>query len=71
MILDEEVLKLAKSYKFDNFVGEKDDETDGVYWECWEDQLIEFAKKIYQMGYDDGCYETSHSTGYTGLFGEP
>mgnify|MGYP006290377849 CR=1 FL=1 len=71
MILDEEVLKLAKSYKFDNFVGEKDDETDGVYWECWEDQLIEFAKKIYQMGYDEGCYETSHYTGYTGLFGEP
>ena len=71
MILDEEVLELAKSYKFDNFVGEKDDETDGVYWECWEDQLIEFAKKIYEMGYDDGCYETSHFTGHTGLFGEP
>ena len=68
---DQQILELAKSYKFDNFVGEKDDETDGVYWECWEDQLIEFAKKIYQMGYDDGCYETSHYTGYTGLFGEP
>ena len=68
---DQQILELAKSYKFDNFVGEKDDETDGVYWECWEDQLIEFAKKIYQMGYDEGCYETSHYTGYTGLFGEP
>jgi hypothetical protein len=71
MILNEEILKLAKSHKFDEFVGEKDDETDGVYWECWEEQLIAFAQKIYQMGYDDGCYETSYSTGYTGLFGEP
>jgi hypothetical protein len=40
-------------------------------WECWEEQLIAFAQKIHQMGYDDGCYETSYSTGYTGLFGEP
>jgi hypothetical protein len=43
---NEQILKLAKSYKFDEFVGEKDDETDGVYWECWEEQLIEFAQQI-------------------------
>ena len=76
MILDEEVLKLAKSYKFDNFVGEKDDETDGVYWECWEDQLIEFAREIFQMGYNEGYdegWDSRAQSEYThsGMFGEP
>jgi len=68
---DEEIIKLAKTCGFDSFTGEKDDGTQTDYWECWEEQLIVFAQKIYQMGYDDGCYETSYSTGYTGLFGEP
>ena len=63
---NEQILELAKTCRFDNFTGVKEN-----FWECWEEQLIEFAHKIYQMGYDDGCYETSHYTGYTGLFGEP
>lgn len=78
MILDEEVLKLAKSCKFDNFVGEKDDETDGVYWECWEDQLIEFAQKLYKIaynkGHDDGWEDrgiAESSTYPSGLVGDP
>ena len=64
MILDEEILELAKTCGYS--VNIKTNQ-----WECWEEQLIAFAQKIYQMGYDDGCYETSYSTGYTGLFGEP
>jgi len=71
MTNNEEIIKLAKTCGFDSFTGEKDDGTQTDYWECWEEQLIVFAQKIYQMGYDDGCYETSYSTGYTGLFGEP
>jgi hypothetical protein len=71
MILNEEILKLAKTCGFEEFIGERDDETDGVYYQFWEEQLIAFAQKIYQMGYDDGCYETSYSTGYTGLVGDP
>jgi hypothetical protein len=67
----EQILELAKTCGFDSFTGEKDDGTQTDYWECWEEQLIEFAQKIYQTGYDDGCYETSYFTGYTGLFGEP
>ena len=67
----DQILELAKTCGFDSFTGEKDDGTQTDYWECWEEQLITFAQKIYQMGYDDGCYETSHYTGYTGLFGEP
>ena len=33
--------------------------------------VLDFVKAIYEEGYDEGCYETSHFTGYTGLFGEP
>lgn len=78
MITDEQILELAKSYKFDEFVGEKDDETDGVYWECWEEQLIEFARAIYKIGYDkghDGGWEdrgiAESSTYPSGLVGDP
>ena len=67
MILDEEVLKLAKQHL--EIVVDDYDEIE--YFSSTKEQLIAFAHKIYQMGYDDGCYETSHYTGYTGLFGEP
>ena len=69
MILDEEVLKLANEY-----LEEWEADENGLQWTEFTGTLkdiIDFAKKIYQMGYDEGCYETSHSTGYTGLFGEP
>ena len=68
MILDEEILELVK-YHFKEG-GIRDDGSCSEYYGTTED-FIEFAKKIYQIGYDDGCYETSHFTGYTGLFGEP
>ena len=68
MILDEEVLKLAKQHL--EWEVDENDET-WINYFATSQHIIEFAKKIYQMGYDDGCYETSHSTGYTGLFGEP
>jgi len=68
MILDEEVIKLANTYGFDRHICKT---THDIYWECDEKDFLKFAQKIYQMGYDDGCYETSYFTGYTGLFGEP
>ena len=57
MILDEEVLKLAKTCGFDSFTSEKDDGTQTDYWECWEEQLIAFAQEIYDKAYDDGCFD--------------
>ena len=51
---DEQILKLAKTCGFDEFVGEKDDETDGVYWQCWEEQLLKFALLIHEDGYNGG-----------------
>jgi len=56
MILDEEVLKLAKSYGFDRHISKT---TNDIYWECDEEDFLKFAQKIYQMGYDDGGYDTS------------
>ena len=49
----EQILELAKSCGFEEFIGERDDETDGVYYQFWEEQLIEFARAIYQEGYDE------------------
>jgi hypothetical protein len=50
---NEQILELAKTCEFDDFSPEE-----GVYWECWEEQLIEFALIIhehgYNKGYDDG-----------------
>lgn len=51
----EQILELAKSCGFTDFIGVTDDETSGeVYWECCEDQLIEFAQKLYKIAYDKG-----------------
>ena len=47
MITDKQILELAKTCGFDDFSPE-----DRVCWECWEEQLIAFAQKIYQMGND-------------------
>lgn len=45
---NEDILKLAETCGFDEFVGEKDDETDGVYWQCWKEQLLKFAEAIIE-----------------------
>jgi hypothetical protein len=42
---NEQILELAKSYKFDEFVREKDDKTDAV-----EEQLIVFARRVRRGG---------------------
>ena len=61
---DEQIFELAKTCGFDEFVGEKDDETDGVYWQCWEEQLLKFARAIredaYQEGFNEGTYQESY-----------
>lgn len=61
MITSEQILELAEEYMDvfpDDFIVTKE-------------QLIKFAQRIYEDGYDDGCYQATNSTGYTGLFGEP
>ena len=45
----EQILKLAKTCGFDDFTGDKEN-----YWECGEQQLLKFAKAIYQEGVNYG-----------------
>ncbi len=53
---DEEILELAKNFEFDFSIkwrhkgGESRNQ---MYWECWEEQLIEFARAVYNKGKDD------------------
>ena len=58
---NEQILELAKTGGFDWFTGEKDDGTNCDYCECWEDQLLKFARAIYSEGFSDGCKEGSYS----------
>ena len=47
---EEQILELAKTCGFDKFQKRKyDGESDyGVQWECWEDQLLKFARAIIE-----------------------
>jgi hypothetical protein len=56
MITPEQILELAKTCGFEEFIGEKDDETDGVYYQFWEEQMIDFAQQIRR----DTLYEVIH-----------
>jgi hypothetical protein len=58
---DQQILELAKTCGFEEFIGERDDETDGVYYQFWKDELLKFAKAIYSEGFSDGCKEGSYS----------
>ena len=61
-----EILKLAETCGFDTFVGEKDDETDGIYYQFWEEQLLKFALLIHENGYNKG-YDDSKSSSFKGF----
>ena len=63
---NEDILKLAETCVFDTFVGEKDDETDGIYYQFWEEQLLKFALLIHEDGYNKG-YDDSKSSSFKGF----
>jgi len=64
MITPEQILELAKTCGFNELIDENI-EIDDQYWGCWEEQLIEFAEKIYQSGRYDGF-----DSGYDAAFYE-
>ena len=45
---DEQILELAKSCGMDNFTGRTDEDKLSPYWECWEEQLLKFARAIIE-----------------------
>lgn len=51
---DEKILKLAKTCGIF--------ETDSYYWECWEEQLLKFARAIREDGYNEGWESSNVST---------
>jgi hypothetical protein len=46
---NEQILELAETCGFDSFTGEIEN-----FWECWEEQLLKFAQKMYIKGYIKG-----------------
>ena len=58
---DEQILKLAETCEFDKFQRRNyDGKSDyGMQWECWEEQLLKFARLTYEEGYDQGCFEAT------------
>ena len=46
MMTNEQILELAKTCGIF--------ETDSYYWECWEEQLLKFARAIREDGYNEG-----------------
>jgi len=53
MILDEEIVKLAKQHL--EIVVDDYDEIE--YFSSTKEQLIAFAQEIYDKAYDDGCFD--------------
>lgn len=58
---NEQILELAKTCECEAFVviQERNDERDGVCYQFWEEQLLKFARAIYEEGYDDGCFQAT------------
>jgi hypothetical protein len=46
-----EIIELAKSYGFDRHISKT---TNDIYWECDEEDLLKFARAIYQEGVNYG-----------------
>jgi hypothetical protein len=63
---NKQILELAKTCGFEEFIGERDDETDGVYYQFWEQQLLKFALTIHENGYNMG-YADSKSSSFKGF----
>lgn len=76
MITNERILELARTCGLEEFIGERDGETDGMCYQFWEEQFFRFANEIYNVGHEDGWEsradaEYLNSSYPTGLVGEP
>ena len=62
-----EILKLAKNCEFDFSIkwrlkgGESSNQ---MYWECWEDQLLKFARVMYNKGQEEEIQRQKTGIGY-------
>ena len=55
---DEQILQLAETCGFTdaNVYGD-------TYWECWEEELLKFARELYDEGYTKG-FKVGHDAGW-------
>ena len=60
MILDEEIIQLAKQHL--EWEVDENDETWIEYF-ATSQHIIEFAQEIFQMGYNEGSYDMSYFDG--------
>jgi hypothetical protein len=62
---EEQIIELAKTCECEAFavIQERNDERDGVCYQFWEEQLLKFARAIYEEGYDDGCFQATGGQG--------
>ena len=56
---NEQILELAKTCGFDDFTGEKEN-----FWECWEEQLLKFAREIFEEGQQEEIRRQKTGIGY-------
>jgi hypothetical protein len=49
-MIDEQIRELTRSCRFTQVCH-------GLLWECWEDQLLEFARAMYEEGHRCGTFE--------------
>jgi len=64
MMTDAQILELAKTCGSEEFIGERDDETDGVYYQFWVDQLLKFAREMYNKGQEEEIRRQKTGIGY-------
>jgi len=57
---NEELLKLANTYGFDRHISKT---TNDIYWECDEEDLLKFARELYDEGYTKG-FKVGHDAGW-------
>ena len=57
---EEQILKLAKSHGFDRHISKT---TNDIYWECDEEDLLKFARELYDEGYTKG-FKVGHDAGW-------
>jgi len=61
MILNEEIIKLANTYGFDRHISKT---THDIYWECDEEDLLKFARKIFEEGQQEEIRRQKTGIGY-------
>ena len=60
MISNEEIRELAKTFGFDRHISTA---TNDIYWECDEEDLLKFARELYDEGYTKG-FKVGHDAGW-------